>query len=261
MIRLLENPGKAETEEIKAFLEQDCIGMKALSPFLSYGTEYTFSESWVQRDDSGKIISFMSRFYGNLTVYGKDLSEKDREELEDFIGVIGYNSIVTVNGLINIDGETGCLMKLEKGKDCKAEKTEEPVTAIENSHLKEFYRTLERNNPGYLTGDEGEWRVDFSHRIRHGTARTVLLKLGDRYCSTAAALSVSDNAVFLGAVSTDGDMRGRHLAQTCLKILSDIYKEKTVYLMCRKDKRKFYEKAGMVKYGEYIQSYRRKTDA
>ena len=253
MIMLLENPGKEETAEYIRFAEQDCIGVKALSPFLSYGTEYKFAESWIQRDSEGKLLSFITKYYGIMVIYGKDLTEDDKNELKEFIRIIGYNSLVTVNGLLDLKGETGCLMKLNKGRDCKAKPTNKPVEYIFNSHLKEFYKALNRNNPGYLGGSEENWRVDFSHRIRHGTAKSLILKLGNSYCSTAAALSITDNAVFLGAVSTDKDKRGNHLAHTCLNCLTDEYKDKTVYLMCRNEKRKFYEKAGMIKYGEYIQ--------
>lgn len=253
MIRLLESPGKAEILEIIAFTEQDCIGLKAISPFLSYGTEHSFAESWVQRDGDGKLLSFISKIYGTMVVFGKQLSLEEKEELMDFIKVIGYNSLVTVNGFLDIKGEKGCLMKLDRGGDCIAVPTSEPVEYIENDYLKEFYKTLNRNNPGYLGEDEDAWRVDFSHRIRHGTASSILLRHGDCYCSTGAALSITNNAVFLGAISTDKAKRGRHFAHTCLSYLANKYKEKTVYLMCRNDKRNFYEKAGMIKYGEYIQ--------
>lgn len=251
MIRLLEKFDTDQREELVSFCARGLLGVKAIGPLLSYGTEYRFVQSWEQRDEDGHLLSFLSSFYGDLVVYSKDsLPDSALEELKEFLKVISWNTLTAVPELTG-QPRTGCLMKYEKGADCTAIPTTEPVEIVQNQDFKALYDLLAVNNPGYFPADYPDWLVDFSHRVRHGTASSILLKQGDKYVSTAAALVITEPAVFLGAISTNPDCRGKHFAHTCIRYYAETYADRTVYLMCMPEKQAFYEKAGMKKTGEF----------
>lgn len=253
MITLLEQPTKQQMQEIAHFCAVSCLGVKAIGPLLSYGTDYPFATSWVQQNELGHLTAFCSKFYGTVTAYLAETARAaDREELLSFLQMIGYQTLISTPDVTGTK-ETGCLMKLEKGEDCIAKESAEAVSFLENENLAEFYTLLQKNNPGYLGQDYEAWLVDFSHRIRHQTARSVLLMANQSACATAAALVVTEPAVFLGAISTNADCRGKHFASSNIRHLCNAYADKTIYLMCKPEKQCFYEKLGMIRVGTYAE--------
>lgn len=253
MINLIETVTPETLQEYEQFCEQSCIGVKAIGPLLSYGTQFSFALSFEQRREDGTLISFLSKYYGTLTVYVSALAEEsEKEEMRAFLPVLGYAFLVTTPDISKCD-PTGPIMMFPKGRDCRATATTDAVEYISNDCLKDFYRLLNQNNPGYIPEQYNDWLVDFSHRIRHGTARSILLKAGPEFCSTAAALVITKQTAFLGAVSTNENCRGKHYAYSCLRFLAEQYGSRRLYLLCMPEKQAFYEKAGMVKCGEYSQ--------
>lgn len=253
MITLLEQPSKELIQKIEHFCAASCLGVKAIGPLLSYGTDYPFATSWVQQNEVGRLTAFCSKFYGTVTVYpAESASVTDKEELFSFLQMIGYQTLISTPEITGTK-ETGCLMKLEKGEDCIAKESAESVSFSENENLAEFYTLLQKNNPGYLGRDYEAWLVDFSHRIRHQTARSVLLMANQSACATAAALVVTQPAVFLGAISTNADCRGKHYASSNIRRLCNAYADRTIYLMCKPEKQCFYEKLGMIRVGTYAE--------
>ena len=245
MIRLIENPTENELEKLIAFAETDCLGVRALGPFLAYGTGYDFLDAWVQETE--EITAFITRFYGAVTVCAGEGA--DREEIEGFLAVLGVSDFTS-----SFEKGRKNVMKLERGGDCKAL----PVTncnCIENSNFKDFYDIISKCHDDYDAARFEDWYVDMSHRVRHGTADIFLLACGDAagttaFVSAAAALSVTPHCVFLSAISTLPQYRGRHFAHTLIKAVCDKYSDKTVFLLCDDDKVSFYEKAGFHKESE-----------
>ena len=253
MVTLIENPTPELLLELQQFCSASCLGVKAIGPLLSYGTSYSFVSAWEQKNEAGERTAFLSKDYGTVVAYlASNASEDDLEELKAFLSVIGYSVLISSPEVTETE-PAGFLMKLEQGKDCIAQGTKEPVTFVADEHLKEFYGLLAQNNPGYFAEDFDAWLVDFSHRIRHGTASSLLLQVGTDFCSSAAALSITEPAVFLGAISTNINCRGKHYAYSVLSHLAQQYSHKTVYLMCKPEKQAFYEKAGMHTVGTYAE--------
>ena len=245
MIRLIENTTKEELEKLTAVAETDCLGVRALGPLLAYGTGYDFLDAWVQETD--EITALITRFYGAVTVCASE--NADREEIEEFLAVLGSSECMT-----NYEKGRKNVMRLEKGGDCIAL----PVTncnCIENSNYKAFYGIISECHDDYDAARFEDWYVDMSHRVRHGTADIFLLACGDTaetntFVSAAAALSVTPHCVFLSAISTLPQYRGKHFAHTLIKFICDKYADKTIYLLCDDDKVPFYEKAGFFKESE-----------
>ena len=254
MIKLLEQVSEAELKELETFCEASCIGVKAIGPLLSYGTAFDFAMSWVQRNETGRPVSFLSKVYGTLTAYvSEQATEEERKEVRTFLKVIGYEFLVTTPDISGLQ-PTGPIMVFPTGADCIAEPTTNSVQYVENDRLKDFYTLITQNNPGYLADSYSDWLVDFSHRLRHGTAHSVMLQNEDGFCSTAAALVITEHTAFFGAVSTNPECRGNHYAYSCIRHLAEQFSDRKLYLLCMPEKQAFYERAGMVKCGEYTQS-------
>lgn len=254
MIQLIERLDETEKRELVSFCGTSLLGVKAIGPLLSYGTEYPFVSAWKQVDEEGTLIGFLSKFYGTVVAFLKEgVSSEALLELKEFLSVVGYGYLISTP---SVTGTEPCFlqMKLDKGKDCIATKTKDQVSYVETEDLTELYRLLAQNNPGYLAEDLSAWLVDFSHRTRHGTAHSVLLQVDGTYCATAAALSITEPAVFLGAVSTNSNCRGKHYASSCIRFLTEKYKDQTIYLSCRPEKQAFYEKLGFSMVGSYAET-------
>lgn len=240
--RIQELTGE-KRDEILSFCQRSCLGVKAAGPLLSYGTGYPFLEAWEQHCGD-TLTAVITRFYGSTVICTLPESSPDGvQELTSFQDITGSGAVMLDSTLFGVP-PSGCMMKLERGRDCKAVPTTDAVTFAEDRNFREFYAHLVSNNPGYLPAAFDDWYVDFSHRIRHGTAHSVLLYADGQPCATIAALSVTDHAVFLGAVSTDPAYCGRHYAFTLLNFITNQYADRTIFLCCKADKRAFYEKAG-----------------
>lgn len=256
MIRYLEHLTPQLETELQHFCEDSVFGVKALGPVLSYGLGYDFISAYVQRDGEGRLTAFLSKCYG--TVVFHCVTEGNLPELIEFLHIIGFGALVGPASVLSEafpDGEIGCVMELPDGCACIAKKTEkENVELVFDKDYKQFYEVLTRANPGYVVENYGDFLTDFSHRVRHGTAHSVLLYEGGNPVSTAAALVVTEHAVFLGAIATAPEARGNRFAATCIRALCDQFPERQIYLMCKPEKQAFYEHLGFSKMNEYLET-------
>lgn len=255
MIRYLASVTPEQMAELTAFCEGSVFGVKALGPVRSYGLGYDFVSAWEQRDEEGLLTGFLSKYYGTVTVHLSPLG--DVPELLAFLRAIGFGALVGPAAVLSEayeTGETGCVMSLSKGSGWIANGSEEEdLTLVWDEAFRDFYEVLTGANPGYVVEDYGDFLTDFSHRVRHGTAHSVLLKAGGKPVATAAALVELPDTVFLGAIATLPEARGRHYATTCLRALCDRYADRAVLLMCRPDKQTFYEHLGFCKTDDYLE--------
>ncbi len=255
MIRYLEHLTPESMQELSTFCENSVFGLKALGPVLSYGLKYDFVSAWEQRSEEGQLTAFLSKYYGALTVHAN--SHCDKEELLAFVQMIGFGAFVGPASLLADlyrEGEIGVVMELPAGKQCQGSATEESdIELVFSDEFRNFYKVLVGANEDFEDEDYGAFLTDFSHRIRHGTAKSVLLKKQGVPVSTAAALVDTEYATLLGAISTIPEARGHHFATTCIRALCEHSGEKTIYLMCRPDKQAFYEHLGFHKTDEYLE--------
>lgn len=253
MIRYLETMTPEQRAELQAFCEDSVFGVKALGPVLSYGLGYDFVSAWEQRDEAGQLTAFLSKYYGTVTVHMAPFG--DVPELVAFLRAIGFGALVGPAEVLSEEypeGETGCVMSLSEGKRCIA-KTAEDAELVWDDAFRAFYEVLTGANPGYVVEEYGDFLTDFSHRVRHGTAHSVLLKANGVPVSTAAALVVTENTVFLGAIATLPEARGQHYAGTCIRALCDRFPDHRVFLMCRPEKQAFYEHLDFSKTDDYLE--------
>lgn len=253
MIRYLERMTPEQGKEIQAFCEGSVFGVKALGPMLSYGLNYDFVSAWEQRDEAGQLTAFLSKYYGTVTVHISPFG--DVPELLAFLRAIGFRALVGPADVLSEEypeGETGCVMSLSEGRRCIA-RTAEDIELVRDTSFREVYEVLTGADPGSVTNDYGAFLTDLSHRVRHGTAHSVLLKADGVPVSTATALVVSETTVYLGAIATLPEARGKHYAGTCVRALCDRFPERRVVLMCRPEKQAFYEHLGFSKTDESLE--------
>lgn len=238
MIKFIEELTDEKLDTIIRFAESDCLGVRSLGPILAYGTKYDFLRIWLGENSNGKVTALITKFYGAVTAVASE--DADIEELDEFLEVIGYSGLC-----LNYRSGDKYVMKLEKGKDCIA-KTLNTCNLIVNSNYRDFYGIISECHKDYSLDSFDEWFVDISHRVRHKTADTFMLSVDDKFVSTVAALSVTEKSVFITAVSTLPNYRGKHYAHSLIKAVCEKYSDKSIYLFCVEDKVPFYEKAGFM---------------
>lgn len=255
MIKFLETLPPQAGDALANFCEGSVFGLKALGPVLSYGFGFDFVSAWEQRDEKEMLTAFLSKYYGTMAVHCAE--NADQEELLTFLKVVGFTALFGPKKLLREaypEGTVGCVMALEQGKDCTAKNSEE--TGLEycrDGDYREFFNVLAKSNPGYLEGSYADFLTDFSHRVRHGTAHSLLLRAGGNPVATTAALVKTERELFLGAVATLPEARGKHYASSCLRDFCDRYPEHRVYLCCKPDKQVFYEQMGFVKIDDFLE--------
>jgi len=231
MIKLLDKITEKEID----FAKSSCLGVRSLGPVLAYGLNFDFLDAWTQEIDE-KVTAFIIKFYGAVTVSSS--ADADIDEVEEFLGVIGFDSLTC-----DYKEGNAFVMKLEKGRDFKGSIVTN-CNFIENSNYKEFYGILTRCHKDFLPNVYEDWFVDINHRVRHGYAETHLFSRDGELTSCVAVLSVLDDAIFITGVSTLPEYRGQHFAHTLIGHICEKHSDKTVYLFCAEDKVPFYEKAG-----------------
>ena len=117
MIKYLDginyNDVSSKCPQVIDFCQKSGVGVSALGPFLSYGTAFDFADAWVQYDDEGLITAFILKFYGNVTVVTCEKS--DAEEIREFLGIIGYSSLLSERcDIFPVPPvKTGCILRVE----------------------------------------------------------------------------------------------------------------------------------------------------
>ena len=255
MIRSLTTVDSDLLQESIAFCRDSVFGLKAIGPVLSYGLSYDFISAWEQRDEYGNLTAFLSKYEGTVCVHAS--AAADREELLSFLRMVGFSAAVGPVDLFSDFGreeDVGSVMELDLGADfLGTPSTAAGLSLHWDTDYSVFYKLLLTGNPGYLSDDYPAFLTDLSHRVRHGTAHTVLLYENGQAVSAAAALVETSSAVLLGAVATLPEARGSHYASTLLKALCDRYPDRRIFLMCRPDKVPFYQKLGMRETNHFLE--------
>ncbi|MEG0769527.1 MAG: hypothetical protein RSG59_06345 [Ruthenibacterium sp.] len=99
--------------------------------------------------------------------------------------------------------------------------------------------------------DPDAWYADACARVNHGVADIRAVAMPDaagalQYAATAGAYAIDTQSVFLTAVATKPEYRGRGFACTILSSLARSYADKDAYLLCAPQRRSFYEQLGFV---------------
>ena len=96
--------------------------------------------------------------------------------------------------------------------------------------------------------NRNDWMADLALRWRRGTAQTWMLK---EVC-TGSAVAVTPGHVFIGALGTLPEHRGRGLAGKLITHICGQYDGREVWLTCKEELQDFYESIGFERVGDMI---------
>ena len=223
-------------------LGNNVFACKIRSNMLSYG-ECPFMFTWAQNSDT-----YIQKFSNSLTI---SIGENtDYEELRSFIDTIGYDTVFTDMttaekfGLDIIDG--GTVMKLKDFIPTYFD-THTQIVYPEYKIIYKLLKMLEFPVPNY-----DMFLTDFSHRVRHNSARVVS---DNTYTSVSFTAWEDKHSAVISAVAVIPQIQhtgqgSKALQSLCHLLLKD---KRDIYLYRRLDTlEEFYNKNGFYNVGLYV---------
>ena len=103
-----------------------------------------------------------------------------------------------------------------------------------------------------------DWMADLALRWRRGTAQTWTLgaKGSEGAVCTGSAVAVTPEYIFIGALGTLPEHRGRGLAGQLISYICKQYAGREIWLSCREELQGFYESIGFERTGDMITLYK-----
>ena len=209
--------------------------------YLAYGLDTSFLQFYT--DGEGRLLSIMD---GVGIYYGDAMPD-------EWVTFLTMNpSIQTIHTSANLATELananvwqidreGVVM-VYNGPDTDAPKDPRINTS---PYLPDVYRLLEHHFPGISPLDY--WYPDVSHRIRHGNCHICVIQEGDMVVSSAMTVAETTTAAILGQIATHPDFRRMGLAQTCIKSVISVCKDKSLYILpINQYAQSMYEKMGFI---------------
>ncbi len=220
----------------------DIYSVRILSLLNAYGCKYPFARFYRQVNNIGNITAILSVLDKDLTL-SFDSKNADKEELIEFISVIGFATLLCDYSLhIDAPYDEGAVMKSYKKTELACEYNE--VNRYHN--LLDLYEFI-----GYEENNFESWYVDINHRIRHNSAKAVTIEIDKQIVSSAILSSIYKNDAIITGVRTDPNFRKKGygsalVSSLCTDNIGDIY------LMREKDKNEsFYKKLGFKNIGKW----------
>lgn len=217
----------------------DLFSTRICATLISYGNQ-PFIQNWVQEIDS-KIVAYLQLIDQTLTVSATDSADVD--EIKEFIPMTGAKQVFCDASLGRKLGfvSSGCVMvKKHSRKQIKSY-----IKQIVAPDYKMLYNQLCTFFPMPPFED---FYLDFSHRVRHGTARVLATQ---DYKAIAMTGWETEYSAVISAVAVSPESRGKGLGIAAVNALCDVLKDKKIYLYCEPKTTAFYEKSGFVVCGEF----------
>lgn len=236
MIKMIENGA-----ELDRLCTNDLFEIRIKSLLKAYGTKYDFARFYCQYDSNSNVTAEISKLDGDYSISYNSFC--DFSEIEEFIKVLGYTSVLTDDKFIfNSSFDEGIIMSCNK-------KTEIPLGFC---LVDEYPKLMDLFNlDDYEEADFENWYVDVNHRIRHNCAKAYSVNVNDEIISSAMLSSIYNNSAILSSVKTEPEFRRLGYGSKLVNyILNDV--KKTVYLMRNENKNEeFYSKLGFKNIGKW----------
>lgn len=221
--------------QLNGYAVTDIFSVRILSLLGAYDCKYPFARFYRQIDENENITAILSVLDKDITV-SYDESIADKEEIAEFVSVLGYDSVLCSELPINSGNcESGAIMQTDK----TVELPNRFGAVNEYPNLFELYRFID-----YSTNSFDAWYVDINHRIRHGFAKAFTLDIGGEIVSSAIFSSIYNDSAILTAVRTKPELRGMGYSSALISSICCDFGG-TVYLMRESGKNEsFYKKLG-----------------
>lgn len=235
MILLVDEKSRYTLERYLS--RSDPYACRILSQLLAYGTDARFLEHWIQVYND-KPTAALSRLDGNMTVY----CESDNDELYEFIGAVGYSSILADGNILPRYKGKETVLKYSHGMEAYKQ---ELVHVDSAPTVREIYPILALcRGEGFDVPDFDSFYPDMSHRLRHGLARIFAVKVDGRAVSCCMTSAETETCAIISGVATMPNMRGRGYASLLVSKTVEALSPKDIYLFCDKALAGFYNRLG-----------------
>ncbi len=239
---------KCTDENIVGFCKKDVYGTRIKAYLDVYGNNMETAHFYVQTKD-GEVTAVISKVFSDVTLCCSE--NADFDELAQFLSFLGYRSILCDKNVrekmkieVNSFGNVMRFVKPSREIRCRDGIVK---SGDENFEFRKVYSLLKECE--FEIGEYGEWLSDIALRDKRGVSKTLCVTEGDRVISTASALFITEDSVYLGAVATSPEFRGKGSAGDLVLMLCD--KDKTVNILCKEHRVGFYESLGFERNGEW----------
>lgn len=239
---------KNTADGINEFCKRDVFGTRIKAYLNVYGNNMTTALFYVQTVD-GAVTAVISKVFEDATLCCRD--NADFEELSEFLRFTGYKSLLcekSIREKLSLPVNSfGSVMRFLKPSREIRRKDGFLRSGDADFEFKKIYSLLKKCE--FELGDYGEWLSDIALRDKKGVSKTLCVEDGGRVVSTASALFITEDAVYLGAVATSPEYRGKGSAGDLVLSLCDA--EKRVNILCKEHRVGFYESLGFKRDGEW----------
>lgn len=217
-----------QSAQMLALCGRDPAGIRIAAAYLSYGLAFPFCEFWIQSGPMGPS-AVIARLDSHITVCG---TPPDLEELSAFLLALGGCNVF-VSAPVRLPPpfvlrQTGEVMHWR------------PYPALPHggadTHppLESVFQILAACGQAEALGDHDAWYADVSHRIRHRTARAVMLYWREQPAACALAVAETAACALLGGVAVRPEYQGNGLGSLAVESLCALLQRehKTICLCC-----------------------------
>jgi len=228
------------------FFEDGVFSIRQRAFFDSYGASAKFFSTWVQTDEENGTTAVITSLSGDITLSLCDRA--DFEEINEFLGVIGFSSIFLNNSYASFfpfeQIETGSIMELKKTlPECDFSPCEPDYKAV--------FDLLFENEKEVSFSD---WFTDISLRIRRDTAVPDVFVIDCETVACAFCQAKTKTGALIGFVKTDKKYRKKGIGTLLVTRLCSFLQQNglKIYLCREKNKNKeFYSRIGFEDCGEW----------
>lgn len=236
-----------DKNKIESFCEEFPLGVRIACYINAYGFERDFFKTWYSQTEE-EVTAAISSFDGSVTICAKE--NADFEELEEFLKVVGFQSVCAEQSVFEKlslnEGTRKSLFRFE-GESVSFEEVKN------GGNMKKVYNLISSSIPHAFPENEEAYLhflSDFTFRERRNLARVKTITKEDKVLSCALTAAETDFAAMISGVACDSTQRGKGIGKkTVLTLAGELKSEnKNVYVIALNDSAcAFYEKIGFKK--------------
>ena len=238
-------------EELRQAARKDPMGGAAVEALYRCYAGFPFIDFYVW-ESQGEIIGSACRYDGSLTVCA---DTADWEEMIEFMTITG--------GFLAADLPVALAVELQKTIGGTVEQAcvmtaEKPLKiCTEECRCAEDIYSLNVKAAGF-TGEKIPWIADFSHRLRHGSAKAFTVHHHGELAACAALMHIGTDYAVVGYVATLDQYRGKGLGSRCAAsaIATAQQLGSTPLLCCEEELKNFYTALGCQQTGTRANYFR-----
>lgn len=211
----------------------------------AYGLDYPFARFWMQGEHAALCL------LDDVLVLDARPGA-DWEELVSFVRMTGARTVLCAE-------ETAQKLPLPvsvAGEIMALDSIDVPEPACEwNLSLREIHALLcDCESASFLPPEFEPFYLDLSHRIRHGTARTVGFHQNERLAACAICSACTDETAVLSAVAVHPDFRRQGFGALVVRSLAaSLHRQKTYIFRADGENEAFYLALGFAGCGRFAE--------